>query len=147
MKYSIKEKLFLKNFKKSILSKITQLQLNQQKTNLKLSSLINILLSKLIGNQKYTIFHSYFSIIKLNKKEENNNNKNEIQKFIESHMAKESKMNDMEKENENNQNNNIRKIGTISLETELEIRRYTLSNQKTKSKENILKIEKIIMKK
>jgi hypothetical protein len=139
MKYSIKEKLFLKNFKKSILSKITQLQLNQQKTNLKLSSLINILLSKLIGNQKYTIFHSYFSIIKLNKKEENNNNKNEIQKFIESHMAKESKMNDMEKENENNQNNNIRKIGTISLETELEIRRYTLSNQKTKSKEKYFK--------
>ena len=140
MKYSIKEKLFLKNFKKSILSKITQLQLNQQKTNLKLSSLINILLSKLIGNQKYTIFHSYFSIIKLNKKEENNNNnKNEIQKFIESHMAKESKMNDMEKENENNQNNNIRKIGTISLETELEIRRFTLSNQKTKSKEKYFK--------
>ena len=138
MKYPIKEKLFLKNFKKSILSKITQLQLNQQKTNLKLSSLISILLSKLIGNQKYTIFHSYFSIIKLNKKEKaesNNTNKNEIQKFIESHMAKESKRNDMEKENENNQNNNIRKIGTISLETELEIRRYTLSNQKTKSKE------------
>ena len=144
VKYSLKEKLHLKNFKKSILSKITQLQLNQQKTNIKLSSLISILLSKLIGNQNYTIFHSYFSIIKMNEiekpeKNNTNTNKNDIQKFIESHIKKESNKLDNKKENEKNQNNNVRKIGTISLETELEIRRYTLSNQKTKSKEKYFK--------
>ena len=42
-KYSFIEKLNLINFKKTILSKITQLQSNQQKTNHKLSSLISIL--------------------------------------------------------------------------------------------------------
>ena len=43
------------------------------------------------------------------------------------------------KKDNQNINTNIRKIGTISLETELEIRRYTLSNQKTKSKEKYFK--------
>ena len=136
LKYSFKEKLNLSNFKKNILSKISQIQINQQKTNLKLSSLISILFSKLIGNQNYTIFHSHFSILKTN---------NEIQKFIESHMKKESNQDKSNKEKEsnkdniNNNKNNVRKIGTISLETELEIRRYTLSNQKTKSKEQFFK--------
>ena len=144
LKYSFKEKLNLTNFKKNILSKISQIQINQQKTNLKLSSLISILFSKLIGNQNYTIFHSHFSILKTNKINANTNN-NEIQKFIESHMNKESNQDKSNKEKENNKNNinnnknNVRKIGTISLETELEIRRYTLSNQKTKSKEQYFK--------
>ena len=144
LKYSFKEKLNLTNFKKIILSKISQIQINQQKTNLKLSSLISILFSKLIGSQNYTIFHSNFSILKTNKIN-NNTNENEIQKFIESHMSKESNKdkNNHDKENKgdniNSNKNNVRKIGTISLETELEIRRYTLSNQKTKTKEQYFK--------
>ena len=145
LKYSFleKEKVNLNNFRKKILSKISQLQINQQKTNLKLSSLISILLSKLLGNQNFTIFHSHFSILKINKVDNftknNNDNDNEIQKFIESHMNKESNQDKKEKEKEINNKNNIRKIGTISLETELEIRRYTLSNQKTKTKEQYFK--------
>ena len=141
LKYSFIEKVNLSNFKKSIISKITQLQANQQKTNIKLSSLITILLSKLIGIQKYSIISSHFSILKMDKVIDNNN---EINKYIESNLNTESKKTQNNKEiniNQNNKNNNnsIRKIGTISLETELEIRRYTLSNQKTKSREQKFK--------
>ena len=141
LKYSFTEKVNLSNFKKSIISKITQLQANQQKTNIKLSSLISILLSKLIGIQNYSIISSHFSILKKDKVIDNNN---EINKYIESNLNKESNQtqNNAEKnDNQNNINNNssIRKIGTISLETELEIRRYTLSNQKTKSREQKFK--------
>ena len=140
-KYSFIEKLNLTNFKKTILSKITQLQSNQQKTNHKLSSLISILFSKLIGNQNYSVFHSHFTIFKENKI---NNNDNEIEKYIKNNINIESKqtINNTERniDNHNIRNNStVKKIGTISLETELEIRRYTLSNQKTKSKEQIFK--------
>ena len=140
-KYSFIEKLNLINFKKTILSKITQLQSNQQKTNHKLSSLISILFSKLIGNQNYSVFHSHFTIFKENKI---NNNDNEIEKYIKNNINIESKqtINNTERniDNHNIRNNStVKKIGTISLETELEIRRYTLSNQKTKSKEQIFK--------
>ena len=140
-KYSFIEKLNLINFKKTILSKITQLQYNQQKTNHKLSSLISILFSKLIGNQNYSVFHSHFTIFKENKI---NNNDNEIEKYIKNNINIESKqtINNTERniDNHNIRNNStVKKIGTISLETELEIRRYTLSNQKTKSKEQIFK--------
>ena len=144
LKYSFIEKVNLTNFKKSIISKITQLQINQQKTNLKLTSLISILLSKLIGDQKYTIFNTSFSIIKAKNNE--GNKADEMKQYIDSHLNTESNKdkNKTEKENEKNDNktknkNNVRKIGTISLETELEIRRYTLSNQKTKTKEQFFK--------
>ena len=147
LKNSFLEKIYHNNFKKSIISKISQLQINQQKTNLKLSSLISILLSKLLKIQNYTISHSNFSILKPNKIVNNNNkNDNEIKQYIESHLNNESKkeknepMGGMGDLNKNvNSKPPVRKIGTISLETELEIRRYTLSNQKTKTKEQIFK--------
>ena len=138
------EKISRNNFKKSIFSKISQLQINQQKTNLKLSSLITILLSKLLKIQTYSISHSNFSILKPNKIINSNNN--EIKQYIESHLYNETKKEknenliDINEKNKNmNNNKTVRKIGTISLETELEIRRYTLSNQKTKTKEQIFK--------
>ena len=138
------EKISRNNFKKSIFSKISQLQINQQKTNLKLSSLITILLSKLLKIQTYSISHSNFSILKPNKIINSNNN--EIKRYIESHLYNETKKEkkenliDINEKNKNmNNNKTVRKIGTISLETELEIRRYTLSNQKTKTKEQIFK--------
>ena len=141
IKNSFFEKINSDNFKKSIFSKISQLQINQQKTNLKLSSLITILLSKLLKIHTYTISHSNFSILNQNKIIDNNNN-NEIKQYIESHLNNEIKKEkndgtlDINEKNKNiNNNKTIRKIGTISLETELEIRRYTLSNQKTKTKE------------
>lgn len=141
---SFNEKVNLSNFKKNLISKITQLQINQQKTNLKLSSLITILLSKLIGIHKYEIISSHFSILNTNKN--SSNNSTEIKKYIESHLNTESNLSQNKAEQEKNKsnnanktNNNVRKIGTISLETELEIRRYTLSNQKTKSREQIFK--------
>ena len=147
LKNSFLEKIYHNNFKKSIISKISQLQINQQKTNLKLSSLISILLSKLLKIQNYSISHSNFSILKPNKIANNNNkNDNEIKQYIESHLNNESKkeknepMGSMGDLNKNvNSKPPVRKIGTISLETELEIRRYTLSNQKTKTKEQIFK--------
>ena len=143
------EKIYHNNFKKSIMSKISQLQLNQQKTNLKLSSIITILLSKLVKIQNYAISHSNFSIlkpIKIINNNNNNNNNNEIKQYIESHLNNETKKekndieNNIEEKNKNTINNtSVRKIGTISLETQLEIRRYTLSSQKTKTKEQIFK--------
>ena len=141
LKYSFLEKTNFYNFKNSIISKLAQIQTNQQKTNLKLSSLITILLSKLIGIKKYTISSSNFSILKPNiipKKIEQNFNA-EITNKDKKEII-EQKNNNLNLNNNNtNKNNTIRKIGTISLETELEIRRYTLSNQKTKSKEKFFK--------
>ena len=138
------EKISRNNFKKSIFSKISQLQINQQKTNLKLSSLITILFSKLLKIQTYSISNCNFSILKPNKIINSNNN--EIKQYIESHLYNETKKEkndnliDINEKNKNVTNNKtVRKIGTISLETELEIRRYTLSNQKTKTKEQIFK--------
>ena len=141
LKYSFLEKTNFYNFKNSIISKLAQIQTKQQKTNLKLSSLITILLSKLIGIKKYTISSSNFSILKPNiipKKIEQNLNA-EITNKDKKEII-EQKNNNLNLNNNNtNKNNTIRKIGTISLETELEIRRYTLSNQKTKSKEKFFK--------
>ena len=138
LKNSFFEKINHNNFKKSIFSKISQLQINQQKTNLKLSSIITILFSKLLKIQTYSISYSNFSILKQNKIP---NNSNEIKQYIDSHLNNEKEKKDKEIDiNEKNNNNPpVRKIGTISLETELEIRRYTLSNQKTKTKEKIFK--------
>ena len=70
----------LSNFKKSIIFKINQIQNNQQKTNNKLSSLISILLSKLIDNKNYKLFHNHFSIIP-NKKSQNPKNKKYINRY------------------------------------------------------------------
>ena len=55
---------------RKLILKINQIQNNHQKTNIKLSSLINILFSKLIGMQNYKLFHNHFSIIQ-NKKVQN----------------------------------------------------------------------------
>ena len=127
LKYSFIENIKLSNFKKSIILKINQIQNNQQKTNIKLSSLISILLSKLIGNKTYKLFHNHFSILQ-NKKAQNKNNKN----FLERVKTEEN--------HSERYNSNKKKIENISLASELEIKRYNLSNQKTKSKENIFRL-------
>ena len=136
LNYSFKENFSLSSFRKKIILKINQIQNNQQKTNIKLSSLINILYSKLIGIQNHKIFHSHFSIIQ-NKKVQN--------------LTKIKKENISERvKTENNQENNNterlkkknikNKIENISLASDIELKRYNLSNQKTKSKENIFKL-------
>ena len=127
LKYSFIENIKLSNFKKSIILKINQIQNNQQKTNIKLSSLISILFSKLFGNKNYKLFHNHFSIIQ-NKKVQNKNNEN----FLERIKTEEN-------HTERYSSNNKKKIENISLASELAIKRYNLSNQKTKSKENIFR--------
>ena len=140
LKYSILDSIKLSNFRKSIILKINQIQNNQQKTNIKLSSLISILISKLIGNKNYKIFHTHFSIIN-NKKIQNiiNIKKENNKERVKTESNKEN--NTTERLNINNININKKKIENISLASELEIKRYNLSNQKTKSKENIFKLD------
>ena len=139
LKYSILDSIKLSNFRKSIILKINQIQNNQQKTNIKLSSLISILISKLIGNKNYKIFHTHFSIIN-NKKIQNiiNIKKENNKERVKTESNKEN--NNTERLNINNININKKKIENISLASELEIKRYNLSNQKTKTRENIFKL-------
>ena len=132
------ENIRLSNFKKSIFFKINQIQNNQQKTNIKLSSLISILLSKLIGSQNYKLFHNHFSIIP-NKKSQNPKNKKDS--IIVTGRIKTEGNQENKTERIKISNNSIKqKIENISLATESDIRRYNLSNHKTKSKENIFKL-------
>ena len=138
LKYSFKENLKLSNFRKNIILKINQIQNNQQKTNIKLSSLISILFSKLLGTQNYKIFHNHFSIIH-NKKVQN------ITKIKKENIPERIKTENNQENNNterlNLKSNNIKnKIQNISLASDIEIKRYNLSNQKTKSKENIFKL-------
>ena len=139
LKYSILDNIKLSNFRKNIIFKINQIQHNQQKTNIKLSSLISIVISKLIGSKNYKIFHTHFSIIN-NKKIQNiiNIKKENYQQRIKTESNKEN--NNTERLNINNINTNKKKIENISLTSELEIKRYNLSNQKTRTKENIFKL-------
>ena len=137
LKYSFIENFKSLNWKKNIILKINQIQINQQIANNKLSYLINILFSKLIANKNYKLFHNHFSIIQ-NKKYPNikkENNDNFFNKRIKTEINQENHSERITK-------NNIKKkkIENISLATEIEIRRYNLSNQKTKSKENIFKL-------
>ena len=118
LKYSFKENLKLSNFRKNIILKINQIQNNQQKTNIKLSSLISILFSKLLGIQNYKIFHNHFSIIH-NKKVQN------ITKIKKENIPERIKT-------ENNQeNNNTAKENIFKLNNE----KY--KNEKEKEKEEI----------
>ena len=138
LKYSFLENIKLSNFKRSIIQKINQIQNNQQKTNIKLSSLINILLSKLIGSQDYKLFHNHFSIIQ---NKNNQNTKIKKDNFAYAGRIKTEVNHENKTERVNINNNNIKKkIENISLATESEIRRYNLSNQKTKLKDNIFKL-------
>ena len=133
LKYSFKQNFRLSNFRKNIFLKISQIQNNQQKTNIKLSSLINILFSKLVGKPNFKLFHTHFSIIH-NKKIQN------ITNIKEGNIKT-----DINQENNNPDRakcNSIKnKIENISLASDMELKRYNLSNQKTKSKENIFKLD------
>ena len=136
LNYSFKENFSLSSFRKKIILKINQIQNNQQKTNIKLSSLINILYSKLIGIQNHKIFHSHFSIIQ-NKKVQN------LTKIKKENITERVKTENNQENNntERLKKNNIKnKIEKISLASDIELKRYNLSNQKTKSKENIFKL-------
>ena len=140
LNYSFIENIKLSSFKKNILSKINQIQNNQQKTNLKLTSIINLLFSKLINPQNYTLFHQHFSIIQ-NKKAQNivkikKENINLKEKNLRTDINKE-----INTERIVNNNGVKKRIENISLATESEKKRYNLSNQKTKSKENIFKLD------
>ena len=139
LKYSILDNIKLSNFRINIIFKINQNQHNQQKTNIKLSSLISIVISKLIGSKNYKIFHTHFSIIN-NKKIQNiiNIKKENYNERIKTESNKDN--NNTERLNISNININKKKIENISLASELEIKRYNLSNQKTKTKENIFKL-------
>ena len=136
LNYSFKENFRLSSFRKKIILKINQIQNNQQKTNIKLSSLINILFSKLMGIQNYKLFHSHFSIIQ-NKKVQN------ITKIKKENIPERVKTENNQENNntERLKKNNIKnKIENISLASDIELKRYNLSNQKTRSKENIFKL-------
>jgi hypothetical protein len=138
LKYSFLDNINLSNFKKSIILKINQIQNNQQKTNIKLSSIINLLLSKLIGNQNYTLFHHHFSIIQ-NKKNKNIFIKKDINNVIDRIMTDTNQENKTERANVKNKIIK-KKIENISLATESDIKRYNISNHKTKIKENIFQL-------
>ena len=137
LKYAFIDNIKTSNFKKNILLKINQIQNNQLKTNLKLTNLITILFSKFIGSQNYKLIHNHFSIIQ-SKKIQN------ILKIKKESISEKRIKTDNSKENYTQRviNNNTikKKIENISLVTESEVKRYNLSNQKMKSKENIFKL-------
>jgi len=137
LKYAFIDNIKTSNFRKSILLKINQIQNNQLKTNLKLTNLITILFSKFIGSQNYKLFHNHFSIIQT-KKIQN------ILKIKKENINEKKIKTDNNKENYTERviNNNTikKKIENISLVTESEVKRYNLSNQKMKSRENIFKL-------
>ena len=134
LKYSFLDNYNLFNLKNNIILKINQIQNNQQITNNKLSCLISILFSKLIGSKNYKLFHNHFSILP-NKKEPNIKKEKQANAFQD---RTKTEINHTERINITNKNIiKKKKVENISLASELEIKRYNLSNQKTKSKENI----------
>jgi len=138
LKYSFIENYNLFNLKNNIILKINQIQNNQRITNNKLSYLINILFSKLIGNKKYKLFHNHFSILQ-NKKYSNIKKEKQINN---SQGRTKTEINHREKINITNKNIiKKQKNENFALASEIEVKRYNLSNQKTKSKENIFKLD------
>lgn len=116
----------ISDFKGKIFFEIKKIHKNIQKTNVKLTSLISIFFSKLIGCQKYKSTNQFFSILS-SKKETKDDEENKCD-------LKKSKNKNKDKEN-TIQGDNM-KLETISKELDFQIKQYNLSNKKSKTKLN-----------
>ena len=72
---------------KTLINKINLLQKNQQKTNIKLTSLLSILMSRILNKSNNEISHYDFSI-KTSKKLKNIDNNNEYHHIINNYKTK-----------------------------------------------------------